>query len=820
MRGPQDNRKSRFLWLLVAVFALWVGAFGSATAQTKPATGVTADASVVAPPDYDAWEKFAGSADKLIAAPDTTDIALETLRREIAVWRDKFLAAQGTNSARLTTIRAQIDALGPAPAEGAEEPKDIAERRADLNKQLAVLQAPSISAVEAYSRADGLIREVDGVMRERQADALLQLWPSPINIAIWPEAAAAMLKSASGLADEVKTNWTNEAKRADALDKLPPIIALLLFSAFTILRGRALIEGLAVRLQEGGGSNAREIWSFVASLGQIIVPILGVLAFSTATIISGMLGPLGVAVATDLVIFGVVVFVARWIGSCSFPRATSAPTHLPMGTGARAKGRFLAQGLGLTLGLEVLRQALLPEAQLSEAAISVLSFPTILVAGVFLYRLGKLLLRNSNDEEPAEDTPQSFAKRLIGLVARATIIIALVGPLLAAVGYIRAAQGIVFPMVASLGLLGLLFTLQNLVGTIYSVIIRNDERGRDALVPVLIGFFLSFASMPFFALIWGARVSDLTEVFTKLRDGFQIGQTRISPSDYILLAVVFGFWFLVTRLLQGALKTSILPKTNLDQGGQNAIVAGVGYIGIFLAGLIGITAAGIDLSGLAIVAGALSVGIGFGLQNIVSNFVSGIILLIERPISEGDWIEVNGVTGTVSGISVRSTRIQTFDRTDVIVPNSDFVSGTVTNWTRFNLSGRLIVKVGVAYGTDTRRVEKILQEIAEAQPLAVLNPPPTVVLMNFGADSLEFEIRVILRDVNFSVAVRSEINHEIARRFAEEGIEIPFGQRDIWLRNPEAIVQMAAAARQSGDPVALMEPESKPSNMPRKVGYD
>lgn len=735
--------------------------------------------------DYDAWEAVAARAESAIDNAEASEDAFSGLREELTNWRQSFQAARTQNAAAIEGVQSQIDALGPKPEEG-EEPTETATQRDTLNSRLNELRAPVQRADVAYSRADALIAQIDGILRDRQADRLLELGPSPLNPVLWPGAVQALVAVFVNSVQEIQANWANPAEQTNFRQALPMTFLFLTLAFVLTLRGRYWVERVAARLQDRDRTAERWLAGFAVSIGQIIVPVIGLICLAIAGLSTQMLGPHGEMLIQTLPAAGFGFFAARWLGGRLFPRSETFELPLNLDNTRRAEGRIHSLTLGVILLLVVPLQDIRDFSNWPHEVFSVLSFPLLVVAGLTLFRLAQLLLRHAkSDVEPTSEP--DFRQRLVSLLSRVTMVIAVAGPVFAAIGYFNAGEALVYPAISSLMLMALLVVLQRLLDEVYILVTRNREGVKEALTPVLLSFVLVFLSIPIFALIWGARVTDLTEIWSRFLAGFSFGDTRISPTDFLTFVVVFGIGYVATRLLQSAMRTTVLPKTKMDVGGQNAVASGLGYLGIFAAAIIAITSAGLDLSSLAIVAGALSVGIGFGLQNIVSNFVSGIILLIERPVAIGDWIEVGGQMGYVRDISVRSTRIETFDRTDVIVPNADLVSGTVTNWTRGNLVGRVIVPVGVAYGSDTRRVEQILREVAEAQPMVLLNPPPFVYFKGFGADSLDFEVRAILRDVTAILAVQTEMNHQINERFAAEGLEIPFAQRDIWLRNPEAL---------------------------------
>jgi small-conductance mechanosensitive channel len=258
-----------------------------------------------------------------------------------------------------------------------------------------------------------------------------------------------------------------------------------------------------------------------------------------------------------------------------------------------------------------------------------------------------------------------------------------------------------------------------------------------------------------------------------------IGSATISLTGILNGIVVFVIGYFLTRWFQGWLDGSVMARGRVDTGVRNSIRTVIGYIGMALAVLIGVSAAGIDLSSLALVAGGLSLGIGFGLQNIVQNFVSGLILLAERPFKAGDWIVAGDTQGTVKKISVRATEIETFQRQTVILPNSELINAAVGNWTHRNKLGRTEIKVSVAFDADARRVHEILREIAGAHPLVLKNPEPFVSFNGFGDYSLDFEILIFLADITSGGGVKNEIRFTILERLKEEGIQMPSSPRKV-----------------------------------------
>ena len=775
------------------------------------ATLVLAQSSDGTAPDYAAWEDLAAVAERTVDSDEAENDALEVLRQSLVNFRQQFEAARALNAPRIASLNDQLSALGPVPENG-EEPREVAERRAELERSLLELQAPQQVAEEAFLRADGLIGEIDAIVRERQAERLLLLGPSPLNPVHWPMAVSDVKTIVGDIVEDARKISEMNASQ-DIQDNLPLILLMTVAALTFIVRGRRW-AGIALEKLRKWGGRGLGVWRFLVSLLRIVIPLVGLLLLMSALRITGVTGDRIDQILVAIPIWGFVLLGFRWLAERIFARdPDDALLQLP--DEARRKARFYLLLISILFVTRGLIEVLMSLDDVDIATTAVLAFPVVVAMGVVLFFFGFLLRsyrieeedidQDDEDAAPDDTVRGSGLARVVRIAGTATIVVSIVGPVMAGVGYAEAGNALLYPTVVSLALAAFVLALQRFLSDLYGLVTGQGAAARDALVPALIGFLLVLMSVPVFALIWGARVADLTELWAMFSRGFAIGDTRISPTDFLTFAVIFAVGFTATRMVQGTLRQNVLPKTRMDIGGQNAVVSGTGYVGIFLSALVAITGAGIDLSTFAIVAGALSVGIGFGLRTIVENFVSGIILLIGRPISEGDWIEVGGRMGYVRDISVRSTRIETFEKTDVIVPNADLVSGTVTNYTRGNTVGRLTVSVGVAYGTDTRKVDRILREIAEAQPMVLRKPQVMVVFQAFGADALEFEVRMFLRDINWIMAVKSDINHEIAERFAKEGIEVPFAQRDIWLRNPESLQSVGPKPVASDDTPDALE---------------
>jgi len=286
--------------------------------------------------------------------------------------------------------------------------------------------------------------------------------------------------------------------------------------------------------------------------------------------------------------------------------------------------------------------------------------------------------------------------------------------------------------------------------------------------------------------IWGV-FDTASDAWQALLDGsINLGAATITLRMVVLAGVTLYLTYQLSWFLQASIDTQLLQRRQVDRGVRDAIKKLLHYALVLIGFLLAISALGFQLQHLVVVAGAFGVGIGFGLQDIVNNFLSGLILLFERPVKVGDGILIDGEYGTVAKIGLRSTVVETLDQAELIVPNSQIISQKVTNWTLSTRRVRVVVPVGVAYGSDVELVMKILAEAGEQHDDVMADPPPSPIFTEFGDSSLNFELRVWIPNVDMRPRVKSELLLYIDRRFREEGVEIPFPQRDLHLRSVES----------------------------------
>ena len=258
----------------------------------------------------------------------------------------------------------------------------------------------------------------------------------------------------------------------------------------------------------------------------------------------------------------------------------------------------------------------------------------------------------------------------------------------------------------------------------------------------------------------------------------------VTIGSILLLLILFASVIIIERIVQKQLIRRFLSRTKLQPSLQFGLSRIIGYTLIAVGFYVAFQLVGVDLSSLAIIAASLGVGIGFGLQNIINNLVSGIIILAERPISIGDRIEVAGVAGRVKKIQLRSTTVVTNDNITMIVPNADFISNTVNNWSHGDPKVRIRVPVGVAYGSDLKLLQRLLLEAAAEHPKALRDPSPVVLFTEFGDSSLNFELGVWTQEMTATpIHFTSEMNFIIDQKLRENDIEIPFPQRDLHVRS-------------------------------------
>lgn len=728
--------------------------------------------------------------------------ALAALRDKVTAVRNDIQLFVDEVAPRLAEQRALLEGLAPGDGELVESPEIQAQqaRIAELERELQPAEL-------LLGRANTLRDEVIARRAVEFTGRLFERSSSILTPQLWVDGLGDMPRLTQRLVELTENSWNSVRSRATpaSFAGLGALVLILLVMAIPFRR---------FALRKAARAETVDPSSFDKTLGALrivlvstLIPAIGflLLLFALESVGGLSLRAKAIlnAVATNTILFFFISGILRAFLAPGLP----AWRLVPVGNGyARtAEGFFRLAAFAYLIG-ELLRAIAavfvspLGVVQLLEAV------PSLVAALSILFAL-RALLRGLAPSDAEETPPVShmlwrWTLPITGLAAVAVIIAQLFG-LLALSAFI------VDRLVWTSVVLAALHLAAALVEGLTSATLQEDTPASvwlhdniglsrtglgqfGVLLAGAVKLVLIIAAASLIIAPFGVETGQLTDIFRRVFTGIEIGGFSFSlTSVLVALALVF-IGVVVTRGIQGWLENRYLPRTTLDTGLKASIRTGIGYVGVIIAASIGLSSLGLNLENIALVAGALSVGIGFGLQSIVSNFVSGLILLAERPFKQGDWIVVGEEQGIVKRINVRATELQTFDRATVLIPNQDFIAGTVKNRVHRDTLGRIDVPVGVGYDCDPLKVKEILLEVANAHPMTLSYPEPAAFFIEFGASSLDFMLFAYLADVGNGYSVRSDLRFEIFRRFSEEGIEIPFAQSDVTIRNLDTILEVLA----------------------------
>ncbi|MEP9355110.1 DUF3772 domain-containing protein [Xanthobacter sp. KR7-65] len=779
----------------------------AATPSTSPAPApAAAPATAPKPPPTPADPVIVAAREKMEAARAALDAIdaslaveglrpndLDELRQRLDPARRDLAEVSDQISPRVSDAESRLGALGPKPAEGASEEPTISADRERLTALSAEIGGVLKQNRALLLRSDQISDRISARRRALFTGQLFERSDSVLDPDLWTNAFSALSSELRAIRF-FASDWA-----AYSLRRLPTIAVFgALFGAvaimFAVVAGGRFLRRRLRTPQPAPGETFSRLRSAREALKVLILNATVAPAAAWAAIAFVTAFEVVPPRADELVRGLLIAIFIKAIGN-AVGRALLAPGEPwrrlpPLSDGAAALAyryfSFTVWTLAIAAFLNALHRVLFAPVGLTVVTSALMS---LLIAGfIARFLVGAARAEAAADAETATadiaapTAPPQWIRFFVWLA-----VAILLGALVA--GYVSFAAFVAARMVVAAAVLGALYLLYALIDAYFGEgLSAETPRARSLskmlglkperveLLGVVVSGLLKLQLFVIAAFLivgsWGTSTADVMDTVQRVSFGVRIGNATVTLWSVLYAVLLLLVALVIARGFQKWVSSVLLPRSGLEPSLQSSISTIVGYVGTIIAIMASMGQLGLNLENIALVAGALSVGIGFGLQSIVSNFVSGLILLAERPIRVGDTINVKGEEGYVRRISVRSTEIETFERATVIVPNSDLITGMVKNWTHSNTTGRIIVAVSVSYDCDPEEVRDILVACACDHPQVLQSPPPRVFLIKFADAGLAFELRCVVANVDYALTVKSDLHFQVLSRFRKAGIGI------------------------------------------------